>query len=310
VTPLDALLGRPGLVGAAPAWLSAGIALAAVVALIRPDTRPAVLKAWTIIVVGLAVAAAVAGGTYKLGSSSTEQPAWLGFPLLLAQAAGIAAAALAGAGIRKRLVGHNFGWQQPVGVLVVAVALVTPLVGLVWWVVFGTDGVIDNRPPTNVPAYMTDAAAGAPDHGILVVRGARQTGFDYQLLRAPGLRLGEDSVLPTVDEQQSLTNVVTRLVTAPEPSDINHLAAHGVSFVYGQAPADTSFVGNMDSVSGVTPGSAVAPGARAWQINQKPTRAALTEPPTSALRPALLVVQGLAVLIALVLAAPTRKARR
>jgi hypothetical protein len=305
----DVVLGRPGDAWAAPAWIGAAIVLAALVALLRVDTRRDVLRAWLVIVVALALTALLAGGSYALASSPVEQPVWLGFPLLVTQAAGICAAALAGRGIGLRLSGSSFGWRQPVGAVVVLAALLSPLVGLVWWVANGSGGALDRRPVTDVPTYMTDAAAADPDHGILEVRGSQATGFEYVLLRGSHVWLGEDSVLPSVHAQSSLTRLVTRLATAADPSDVDRLATHGVAFVYLPPPADTQLVGNLDSVSGVTRGSATRPGARAWQLDAAPTTTALPSPTTS-IRRWILVLQGLAVVAVLVLAAPTRRVRR
>ena len=85
--PWDLVLGRPGSAGA-PAWLGIGVAVAALLALLRPDTRPAVLRAWTVLVVALVVTVVVAPGRHAVPGSPVEQPVWLGFPILLAQAAG------------------------------------------------------------------------------------------------------------------------------------------------------------------------------------------------------------------------------
>ncbi|MGZ4460363.1 MAG: glycosyltransferase [Nocardioidaceae bacterium] len=305
----DLVLGRPGTVGAAPAWMGVGLALAAVVALLRADTRRGVLRAWTVLVLALALTAVVAPGTYAPASSSTQQPVWLGFPLLVAQAAAVTAAALAGAGVRSRLAGASFGWRQPVGTVAVLLALATPLVGLGWWVYAGAGGPLDRRPVTDVPTYMTDAAAADPAHGILEIRGSQGSGFDYLLLRQPGLRTGDDTVLPSVADQAGLSALVTRLVTAPQPSDVHRLATYGTGFVYAPPPADVQLVGNLDSVSGVTPGSAIRPGARAWQLDTTPSLASVPPDPLPA-HPWLLGLEGLAVVTVLVLAAPTRRARR
>ncbi len=308
VGPWEVVLGRPGSAGA-PAWLSVGIAVVALVALLRADTRPAVLRAWTVLVAALGVAALAAAGTFTPVGSPLRQPAWLGLPLLVVQAAGICAAALAAAGVRDQLAGRSFGWRQPLGVAAVVLGLVTPLLGLGWWGVAGTSGPLDNRPPTDVPAYMTDAAAQDRLAGTLEIRGDQRPGFGYVLLRGPGIRLGQDSVLPTLDAQRSLTRLVSALASSPQPRDVDRLAAHGVSFVYLPRPADSRLVGNLDSVSGLGSGSATTPGARAWQVQQRPSGTALPKPEPS-LRPWLLLVQGLTAAVALVLAAPTRAARR
>ena len=59
----------------------------------------------------------------------------------------------------------------------------------------------------------------------------------------------------------------------------------------------------------MSPGSATSPGARAWQVEAAPTGDDLVRDPDP-LRPWLLALQGLAIVVVAVLAAPTRKARR
>ena len=303
----DVLLGRPG--AGAPAWMTVGVVLAALAALLRPDTRRAVLRAWVVLAFALVATAALAANTHATRTSDAEQALWLGFPLVVAQGAAICAAAIAGAGIRRRLSGSSFGWQQPLGVLVAALAVLTPVVSIAWWVWSGSDGPLERTRATSVPTYMTDAAAEDPVNGALVIRGSRPSGFGYVLVRGPGTRLGDDSVQPDDRAQSALTRRVADLVTAPEPADIEALSRMGVAYVYAPVPADTSLIGNLDSVSGVTPGSADQPGARAWRLETEPTGADLSRT-DDRLRPWLLAVQGLAIVVVVVLAAPSRRGRR
>ena len=306
-TAWDLVLGRPG--AGAPAWLSVGVLVAALAALLRPDTRPAVLRAWIVVVVALGTTAVLAAGTFAVPGDPAEQPLWLGFPLVVAQAAGISAAAIAGSGVRDRLTGADFGWRQPAGAAVVVLALLTPVVAGVWWVLEGSGGPLDRGRASDVPAYMSDAVADDPADGVLVVRGSRQAGFTYLLLRQPGVRLGDDAVLPAPSDQAGLTRTVADLASAPTPDDVRRLSRAGVAFVYAPAPADPSLVGNLDSVSGVSRGSATGAGSRAWQLEATPDRSALSQP-GDLLRPWLLLVQGLAVLVVVVLAVPSRRERR
>jgi GT2 family glycosyltransferase len=307
LTRWDVLLGRPG--AGAPGWLSLGVVVAALVALVRTDTRRAVLRAWVVVVVATAATALLARASFPTAASAAEQPVWAGFPLVVAQAAAITAAALAGAGIRRRLTGTSFGWRQPVGVLVAGLAVVTPVLSAAWWVWAGSAGPLDRGPASDVPTYMSDAALDDPANGVLVVRGSSARGFSYVLLRQPGLRLGDDSVLPSRAAQARLTSYVADLVSSPAQSDITALSRSGVAYVYAPAPADASLAGNLDTVSGVSPGSASGHGDRAWQLEAAPSRAGLHEARDD-FRPWLLAVQGLAVVAVLVLAAPSRRTRR
>ena len=305
----DVVLGRPAETGSAPAWISLGVALAAVAALLRKDTRNRVLGAWAVLVAALAAAAVLAGRTFGLPGSSAEQPVWLGFPLLLVQAGAICAASLAATGVSTLISGSSFGWRQPVGLLVVAAAVLSPVLGVFWWVANGVSEPLDRRAVDPVPTYMTDAAEADPDNGVLVVRGGRQTGLHYVVLRGDGQRLGDDTVAPTAEAQQGMTDLVTQLATSPQPADVERLSRSGIEFIYTPAPTDAVLAGNLDSVSGLTPASAVRPGARAWQLETDPTDDALAQPEGS-LRPWLLAVQLVAILAVAVLAAPTRRVRR
>ena len=114
---------------------------------------------------------------------------------------------------------------------------------------------------------------------------------------------------PPRRSQQELTDLVESLATAPQATDVERLGAHGVEFVYAAPPADPVLVGNLDSVSGLTSASAVRPGSRAWQLEAEPSDEALPAPEGSP-RPVLLGVQGLALVLAAVLAAPSRRVRR
>ncbi|QNN53622.1 glycosyltransferase family 2 protein [Nocardioides mesophilus] len=304
----DIVFARPG--GSAPWWLGIGVVLAAVAALVRTDRRRPVLAAWLVLVVALVTTAALSRVEVALASEPVAHPLWLGLPLLVAQAAAVTAAAVAGSGIAVRLSGASFGWRQPLGAAVVVLALLSPLAGVLWWTVSGTEGPLDRRPLQPAPPYMIDAAAQDPSRGVLVVRGSDTGGYTYLLLRDAGLRLGDESVLPPVDEQQPLTEVLGRLATAPEPEDVTELQGYGVGFVYAPAPADPELAGNLDSVSGLTRASAIAPGSRAWQLAEPAANAAPVTFEQSAARPWLLLVQGLALVAVAVLAAPTRRVTR
>jgi GT2 family glycosyltransferase len=282
--------------GGAPAWLSLGIAAAAVAALIRRTTRPAVLTAWGFVL--LALTAAV------LLDAAGE---WAGFPVVLAHGAAITAISVAGAGIGSQLSGRSFGWRQPLGLVVVVGALLAPVAGLLWWAVNGVEGPLERAPAHGIPAYMVDAAERDPDQGILVVR-REGRGLGYSLLRSDGARLGDETVMATGEAQDRLTALVADLATAPTADDVADLSTYGVEFVYLPPPTNPDLVGNLDSVSGLRTASALRPGSRAWQLDADPSRESLPEPDGS-LRPLMLALQGLAVVTAFVLAAPSRRVR-
>ena len=305
----DLVTGRPGDVGAAPGWISLGVALGAVAALLRADSRRSVLRAWVVIVIALVLAALLAGRPFPLPQVVGDIPLWSGFLVLVLQAGAVTAAMLAANGIAADFSGSSFSWRQPAALVVVVAAVLSPLAGLVWWAATGISEPLDRRAVAPVPTYMTEAAEVDLDNGVLVLRGDRSGGFDYTVLRGDGARIGDDSVAPRVDSQGSLVSVITSLATAGQPEDIAALSRHGIEFIYLPAPADAVLAGNLDSVSGLTSASAVRPNARAWQLEAEPSSAALPDPPGSA-RPWLLALQGVVLAVVAVLAAPSRRERR
>jgi GT2 family glycosyltransferase len=295
----ELLGGRPttAALGAAPAWISLGIAVAAVGALVRRNTRLTVLGAWVVILVGL-------GAVVVLDALGQ----WAGFAALVAVGGAVSAIAVAGTGIGAQLAGRSFGWRQPLGLLVLVGALLAPLAGVVWWVATGVGGPLDRGPADGVPAYMTEAVQRDPAQGILVVR-KDADGLGYTLVRGDGARIGEDSVFPTGHAQDELTALVADLATAPTADQVSRLSRYGVEFLYLPPRADPDLVGNLDAVSGLRSASALRPGSRAWQLDARPSRAALPAPEWS-LRPGLLILEALAIITAAVLAAPTRRVSR
>ncbi len=123
----DALFGRPG--GSAPWWLSLALVVAAVAALVRPDTRRQVLRCWWVLVVGPGADRRLAPRRSTGHRGAT--PSRCGWASLWSWPTGaaICAAVLAGTGIREVLSRADFGWRQPVGAMVVVVALVAPWSG-------------------------------------------------------------------------------------------------------------------------------------------------------------------------------------
>lgn len=259
----DLALGRPGAVGSAPPWLSAVLMIAAIAALLRRDTRRRVVACWWVIVVAFAAAGMLNGLRLVEATTGVDELVWSGVPLLIAQAAAILAVAIAATGLREVMASHAFGWRQLTSAALILAVAVSTLLGLGWWAVQGTgdpeQGLVDRRAVTAVPRYMTDAAETDPGQGVLVIRGDQRAGFRYQVLRERGLRLGDDSVLPTAVEQEPLTRLVGALAASPDGTDVDRLAGLGVRFVYAPPPVDSQLAGNLDVTDGLERASAPAP---------------------------------------------------
>ncbi len=316
------VLGRLGDGAAlgAPAWLGAVLLVLAVLALVPPATRRAVLACWG---VGLAAAlSALALSLVPLSLGESPVAADLGVLLVSWQGCLVLAAVLGGHGLLLALDGsRRTGPTGPTGptgttgrrravtrtaAAVVAVAAVAvPLGGLAWAVV-GAGEDLGDTGASDVPAYMVQSAMTGPEHGVLVLRGSLDAGLDYTVLRGDGTTLGEDQVLALAAEDDALTADVTALVSRPRPALVARLAAAGVEYVVMPAPADGRVAAGLDATAGLTRASAEDRATRAWQV-EAPLDAAAVAGSGPASRPALLALELVALVVVLVLAAPTAR---
>jgi len=243
-------LGRPGGPGDAPAWLGIGVAAAAVAALFRTDRRGGVLAAW-----GVAFAAVLVVVVQRTGG------AWPGFTVVMLQGAAVAAAAIAADGALDRLGSASFGWKQPLAVVVAAAAVLSPLLGLGWWLA-ADQTLVERTEPVAVPAFMADAQLG-PTKPRTLVLSTTGAGVDYHLSRESGMRLGQEAVL---EEAPGLRAAVGRLVTDPTSDDVTDLAMQGVAYVVLAQP-DQDVTASIDGAPGMQRASAGESGAAAWRVN-------------------------------------------
>ena len=82
-TSWELLLGRSGGPGSAPWWMAVGLPLAALAALVRPDTRHRVARAWVVVAVASLVLLGLSFAQVELPGVVGAVRPWLGFPLLV-----------------------------------------------------------------------------------------------------------------------------------------------------------------------------------------------------------------------------------
>ncbi|MQW75681.1 glycosyltransferase [Nocardioides sp. dk4132] len=294
-------LGAPLALGLVPAVL-------AVLALVPRATRVPVLVCWLVAVVTAAVAAAL--GAVSLDLAAVTVSPGTGFLLVLLQGSFVVAAVIGAQGFLARVAGPQGAAPVARGAIAVlaAVAAVVPAAGLAWFVA-GGDAHLDEDPAGGIPAYMLQSAETGPEHGILVVRGTVEDGLTYEVRRGDGVTLGEDEILDLSPEDAGLTDAVRELASSPTPELVTDLADRGIEYVVLPAPADGDVAASLDATGGLLAASAEDRTTRAWQVD-RPLRADAVAGPTSWLRVALLVVQGVALLWVLVLCAPTTNRRR
>ena len=102
---------------------------------------------------------------------------------------------------------------------------------------------------------------------------------------------------------------VQAVTSRPRAAVLARLADAGVAYVVLPAPADGTVAAGLDASGGLDQASAEDRSTRAWHVSRPVDENAL-DGPSSWLRTGLLVLQGVAILVVLVLCAPSTGIRR
>lgn len=294
--------------GSAPFWLTLGIPFAAVVALLRTDTRSRVVRLWAVALVAALAVALLSRVTVSLPGIPVEFRAWPGFVMLVVLAALVAAIVVAADGVGTVIGGASFGWRQPVVAVAVLGALFAPVAGAGWWLSHGTSEPLHRSAAGQVPAYMSELAAARHDSAALVVSGGpgarHHRVVQYRIVRSAIPRLGDDGVLAMTEPTGAVTSALASLVGPGSDSAAQVLAGYGIAYVFAPAPVSPAVAGSLDASSGFASASAPNPHTRAWRVVPTPSLTAIHQR-GSVLHPWLLVVQVLALVSALALTLPT-----
>ena len=253
LAPWSVLLVNPGGPGAAPVWLAVALVLAAWSGLFRATDRGPVIAGWTVAGAGIVLGLAVSRLPVRGGALETPVAGWPGF-----------ATVLVGGGLV--LAGVSFGWRQPLAVLLVAAAAVTPLVAAGWWVVRGADDPLTRQDPAVLPAYVVEEGELPDRIRTLVLTRTGDGRVTYALLRQAGPRLGDAETNPAPAEQTALEDVVSDLVSGRGGADASALADFAARYVYLPAPAEPELVDVLDTVPGLSRASA-PPEAAMWRVD-------------------------------------------
>ncbi len=303
----DLATARAGGPGNAPVWIGAGLLVAGLLAGFRADTRSRVLGAWAVAALAALMLAFVSRAFVDLPGIDGQIRVWAGFLLVVLHGALVSAAVIAGDGLWPRITSAGFSWRQPVAAVGLLGAAVAVVGGTAWWVAEGPQGPLERSGVVSVPSYMSELSASDPTNGVLVVRGGRVTGIEYQVFREGPLRIGDDAITALTPPDDELTRLVGRVLGDPQADDARALAAYGVSYVYAPGPVSVSVTGSLDAATGFSRASAPA-GDAAWRLQDRATSDSMNreEQPLHGL---LLTLQLVAVVAGIVLALPTRKAR-
>jgi len=302
----ELLTGRlPG--PAAPVWLGVVLIVAAVAALIPAGSRLAVAACW--LVAALSGFWALLISRVRIELPSGEVGVSLGFSLVLAQFALVAACALALHELFRHRERANPGRSlRGAGARIALLAMaVVPVGGFVWWLT--GDNELATPPVSDVPAHIADAAAEEPSHGVLVVEGALSEALTWRIHRGDGLTLGEPEILALAEPDADLNRTVAELFTNPQTEVIESLASHGVLHIVFPAPADPGAMQVLDAAGDLTRASTSDREVAAWRLDV-PVPDDAIDGSGPAWLPWLIALQSMALVVVLVLCGPTRRGER
>ncbi|MFE0426098.1 glycosyltransferase, partial [Streptomyces sp. NPDC058953] len=250
----------PGGPGAEGALLLLGLVAAALAALLRDGRRFAVQTAWAVALTGFALAALVNGSH------------WAGPATLVHGIALIAAACLAAELGRTRVSARDFGWHQPVAVLIAVVAALAPVQLAARWVADGADGPLQRRDPVQVPAFVAEESTTRDRPRTLVLGGGTSPGtVPYALVRGPGARLGDAELTRAAGGDPRLDRLVARLVAGTGADHTAELGGYAIRYVLvrDDMPGATTRV--LDTTPGLTRLSSID-GDTLWTVDRQIAR--------------------------------------
>lgn len=290
-TALDLVLGRAGAPVQAPAWLSAGLLVLAVAALVPRATRVAVATCWLLGLGCLAVAVVGVLVTPVVPGTDTELRPWVAVPA-------VAWLLCLGTAALVAFTSSALRWSRPTAAVVLALALLLPVGTGAWWLVRGVDGPLDRARADVVPAFLADRPGDT-----LVVSGTVASGIDVRVVRDDGPFLGQESLRPEADRSREVATTVERLLSASGADDVRALGDLGVDAVY--APdVDLPVARALDAAPLLEPSGSDAPTSRVWTLVESPES---SDPAGDWWRPWVAGAHLLVWIVAIVLTAPVRR---
>ncbi|HZK36432.1 MAG TPA: glycosyltransferase family 2 protein [Aeromicrobium sp.] len=300
-TAWNLALGRVGGPGGAPAWLNLGILGLAVAALFAGRSRRTVTWAWAVALVGLAAVVAGNSLTFTPVPGPESVPVWNGIGAVL-WISGLSAAVML---VADDLVARpmTFRFARSWASAAIVLALVAPLGTGAWWLVRGQNDPLTRGSLSEVPAYL----AAREDQKTLVVDGDIADGIRYEVVVGAGLRLGQESVVPSRSASTGVTALVASLLSHPSDTDLDALASYGIRAIYAPAEVDAELARRLDAAPGLAPSGSEDPDSRVWVLEATPVKIG-HEGGYS--RWAIAGAHAFLVIIAVVLTVPVRQRRR
>ena len=274
--PWQAVFFDPGGWWSTPWWFGVGLAVAALVAVLRAQRVVPVRAALTALGIFLGWALVLEAIEVTPVTSATPVAVWSGSVLVLAVAASLVAVATAARGSRVRLQRATFGWRQPAFAVVAALALLSPLVWGVSWVGRGAADPLDRGSSNPLPAFVR-AQSELPEQIRTLVLEPADGRLAYTILRDRDARWGDVENAPPADQLTSMDPVVSDLASGRGFAPVDELIDRGVQYVLAVAPVFPELEVALDSAPGLL--RVANPGdASLWRVESDAGRVGLLSP--------------------------------
>ena len=275
------LLLSPGGPGLPPFWVTAGLVLAATVAVVASNRRGMVLAGWAVGVTGLIIAAAVSRVVITEAGQAAPVRAWPG-PALAVAAAGLLLAVVAAVGEAPGLLRAG-RWRMPAGLAVLGlgvVACTAPVLAAAYWVTSGVTGPVRPSAGKLLPEFVAVSSQTGQQLRTLMLNSAPHGGVTYLVLRDTDPLIGSPELALPAAAQRALGKTVATL-TAPDGGAVTDqgraLAGFGIGYVLLPAPVNPDLAELLDGVPGLRPVSATS-SFRLWRLVDTTARVTVTEP--------------------------------
>ena len=275
ISMVDIFLLHPGGPGMSPNFITMGIILAAVLALVRTDRRSVtfllIIAAW----VGILFAFVQVVFLFTPVGATTQMRTWPGPATLFIGLMLIAAAALGAQGLRTRFIRQSFSLGQPIAVIAVLAALFAPLLSLLWLVPAGTSMLARNSPAT-VPAFVAADAFGPQAPRTLILTQLPAGNIEYTLINGDGLRLGDADTPPDSQVWRTIDPYVAAMASGRGGDEVAALGGYGVRYVSLAPGSSTEIVPILDAEPGLRRLSN-SDGEVLWRVSGVTSRARITD---------------------------------
>ncbi len=274
------LLLSPGGPGLPPFWVTGGLALAALAALLLTARRFLVMAGWSVALLGLLVSVAVSRMLLTTDDASKRVVGWPGISLAIAAAGLVLAAVVAADALPGQLAGGR--WRRPagLGVLILAAAACSaPLLAAGSWIATGVRGPVGGADAPVLPPFVSVSSDNGLRPRTLVLHAEHGT-ITYEVLRGSDPLLGATDLTQPPAAQRTLDAVVSTLV-APDGGDAQDqgqaLSALNIGYVLLPAPGNGALAGTLSNVAGLRPLSKTA-AFQLWRVAQTAARVRVAEP--------------------------------